>query len=337
MLLLRRSANPHAVRLSDRVMNAMPVVIAWGVNLGIVPLLFTQVAYHRVFYPATILMAWPWLSVIVMLTAAYYGVYAYVFGMRGGRLGGWRVAVGWVAAALFIVMGWLFANAFSLMTNVGAWRGLWQETSVAGAPLGTALNTGDPTLWARWLMMFGLAVTTTAAYAAFDTAVFARREAREYRAWALRCSLGLYAVGAAWFAACGAWYVFGTMAPEVRARLMASPQLALTALTAAGPAVVWLLILAAWRRAREGAAAGIGRGGGIAVIAAQFLILGLNAVSRQFVQNWELSPSVDVAGEAVNLQLGPLVLFLALFVAGLAVVIWMARQAVRAAGRPVES
>ena len=48
-------------RLSERpLMNQMPVIVAVGVNLGVVPLLFTQVAYYRVFYPAGVLMAWPW-------------------------------------------------------------------------------------------------------------------------------------------------------------------------------------------------------------------------------------------------------------------------------------
>ena len=45
----------------------MPVIVAVGVNLGVVPLLFVQLAYHRVFYPATILMAWFWLGIIVLL------------------------------------------------------------------------------------------------------------------------------------------------------------------------------------------------------------------------------------------------------------------------------
>ena len=35
----------------------MPVIVAVGINLGIVPLLFIQVAYYKFFYPATILMA----------------------------------------------------------------------------------------------------------------------------------------------------------------------------------------------------------------------------------------------------------------------------------------
>lgn len=334
MLLLRRRGGEHAARLSDRTLNALPVIVACGVNLGIVPLLFTQVAYYQAFYPAGVLMAWPWLSVILLLTVAYYGVYFYAFGLRDGRLTLARRAGGWAAAVLFLVMGFLFTNYFSLMSNVGAWRGLWAATSVGGAPTGTALNTGDPTLWPRWLLMFGLALQTTAVWALFDGGVFAGRESAAYRRWAAGWAVRLHAAGLVWFAAAGSWYVFGTLAPAVRERLLAGPQIALTALTAAGPGLIWLLLLLGARRAASAPDGGAGRGFAIVVFTAHFLVLGLNAVSRQLVQNWELRPHLDAAAGKVVMQWSPLILFLLLFVAGVGLVIWMLRQAVRAAGKP---
>src|SRR3989304_10151541 len=105
MLLLRWRGGAHAQRLSDRVINAMPFVIAFGINLGIVPLLFTQVAYYQVFYPATILAAWPWFSVILLVMLAYYGVYIYVVGLSRPSLSPFRRAFGWLAAGLFIFVG----------------------------------------------------------------------------------------------------------------------------------------------------------------------------------------------------------------------------------------
>jgi hypothetical protein len=68
--------------------------------------------------------------------------------------------------------------------------------------------------------------------------------------------------------------------------------------------------------------------------AAQYGVLALNAVSRQVVQNAELAPTVDVTLQPVNLQLSPMIVFLALFIAGLAIVYWMVLQAVAAARRP---
>ncbi len=73
--------NEHGRRFSARLMAQMPVIIAMGINLGIVPLLFVQVGFSRIFYPATVLMAWFWFAIIVLLLPAYYGVYVYAFGL----------------------------------------------------------------------------------------------------------------------------------------------------------------------------------------------------------------------------------------------------------------
>lgn len=326
MILARRSS-PQAHRWSARLIKQMPVIIALGVNFGIVPLLFTQVAYYRVFYPATILMAWPWFLVIILLTVAYYGVYIYVTGLKdNAELTLFKRAAGWVSAILFIAIGFLFSNGFSLMTNLHAWPALWQSTSVAGAPLGTALNTSDPTLLPRWLMMFGLALTTVAAYTVFDTGLFAQRESSEYKQWAAKFALTLYTVGLIWFAAMGSWYAFGTWPIEVREQMFASPILLLTSLTALGPGLPWLLIFFQRRQITQTLA--------ILTGLAQFGLLGLNAISRQVLQNIELSKFLDITAEPVNLQLSPLIVFLILFVAGLGVVAWMIVKVLAAERQP---
>jgi hypothetical protein len=322
MLILRWRGGEHGRRLSARVLNALPIAIALGINLGIVPLLFTQVAYHRVFYPATILMAWPWFAVILLLMVAYYGVYYYVVGLRKGSLNRARTAVGWAASVMFVAIGFIFANAFSLMTRVGSWPGLWEATSIAGAPLGIALNTADSTMWPRWLMMFGLALTTTAAYAYFDAGAFAGSESEGYRKWAGRCAFVLYTLGLGWFAAAGTLYIFGTLPAQARESLMSGPGLALTGVTALAPGSSWLLLLL-WRGAPS-------RGRAAAVALTQFAVLALNAVSRQALQNIELAPFLDPAATPVHIQWSPLLLFLALFVGGLALVGWMVAQAMRA-------
>ncbi|MCS6862995.1 MAG: hypothetical protein NZT92_22045, partial [Abditibacteriales bacterium] len=62
----------HARRLAHRLVSVMPILIALGVNFGIVPLLFIQVAYYPVVYPANILIGWFWFAVIPLLLVAYY-------------------------------------------------------------------------------------------------------------------------------------------------------------------------------------------------------------------------------------------------------------------------
>ena len=84
-LCLHLGGNQYGRAFAARLLEQMPVIVAVGVNLGIVPLLFIQVAYFKFFYPATILMAWFWLAIIVLLIPAYYGVYVYAWGLRDGK------------------------------------------------------------------------------------------------------------------------------------------------------------------------------------------------------------------------------------------------------------
>jgi hypothetical protein len=252
-----------------------------------------------------------------------------VIGLRKGERSLLRGASGWVAALMFVIIGFWFANSFSLMTNVGAWGALLEANSFAGAATGTALNTADATLWPRWLMMFGLALTTSAAYVVVDTGVFAGGESEDYKRWALGMAFRLYTLGIIWFGVTGAWYIFGALEAESRAMLLGMPALILTALTALAPGLPWLLILAG--------RGGVTRGRALLTGLAQFGVLALNAVSRQILQNAELAPFMDVTAEPVNVQWSPMILFLVLFVAGLGVVAWIVSQVVKASQQPAAS
>ncbi|RME44173.1 MAG: hypothetical protein D6791_13780, partial [Chloroflexi bacterium] len=284
----------NARRLAHRLIGAMPIVIALGVNFGIVPLLFTQVAYYQVYYPAGVLIAWPWFSVIVLLTVAYYGVYIYATQVKKGHVRWWGIAAGWVSAALFVVIGFLFANNFSLMTNIDRWMEIYRQTAVSGAPTGLALNLGDPTLLPRWLMMLGLAMTTTAAYVIVDAAFFAGSETDEYRRFAARFAVGLYLLGHVWFSIMGAWYLFGAVDPAMLALARTQPALVvLGTLTALSPGVPWLLILAQRRGVNRRLAGYTG--------VAQFGVLALNAISRQWLQNAEIGRYITLGQESVKM------------------------------------
>jgi magnesium-transporting ATPase (P-type) len=289
--------------------------------------LFTQVAYYQVFYPATILMAWPWLGIIPLLTLAYYGVYIYAAGFRLGGPGPTRFkqSAGWVSALLFLAIGFIFTSAFALMTNISAWPALWQQTSVAGAPLGIAHSLANPTLWPRWLLMLGLALTTTAAYVVVDTGWFAQKESGAYKQWTARFGLEVYSAGVVLFVVAGVAYVFGGWPAELRQLLFTNPVFMLAAISAGLP---WLLILA---QVRQGA---ITQGLAMATGLGQSGVLALNAISRQLAQNAELEKYLDVTGQPVQVDWSPMILFLVLFAAGLALVIWMVRKVLIAVRGP---
>lgn len=317
-LFLHVRGNENARHFGGRLMRQMPVIVAIGVNLGIVPLLFIQTAYYQVFYPATILMAWTWLAIIALLIPAYYGVYLYAWGCKNGeKLAWWQAAAGWCAAGMFIVIGFIFVNGFSLMGHVDRWGELWSNSSVGGAALGTALNIGDATLWPRWLLMFGLALQTTAVWLLVDVEWLDSSSANDdYRRWAWGFAKKLYMFGLVWFAAAGSWYVFGTWSADLYESMFQWPVLAVTVATALAPGLPWLLMMVGGRR----------RAVVVFIALAQFGVLGVNAVSRQVVQNFELAPFWDVYSMPEDVQWGPLIMFLVVFVVGLGVIGWMIAQ-----------
>ena len=59
--------------------------ISLAITFGIAPLLFMQVLFGRFFYTATILVAWAWLGMLVVLTVAYYLNYVAKFRLRAGK------------------------------------------------------------------------------------------------------------------------------------------------------------------------------------------------------------------------------------------------------------
>jgi len=372
-VLFRLRSHEHGRRFADRLMAQMPVIIALGVNFGIVPLLFTQLAYHKFFYPATILMAWFWLAIIGLLTAAYYGVYVYASGLgKGGQGSGVRgqgsgvrdstpvdqssiinhqssimrprplvpgprplTVAGWIAAVFFIVIGFLFANGLSLMDHVDRWGELWLSHSTGGAALGTALNVSDGTLWPRWLLMFGLALTTTAVWMLVDQAWFAGRESPDYKRWVSGAAPKLYTLGMVWFAVAGSWYVFGTWSPELRGSMFGGWKLALAMATAIAPGLPWVLMMVAWRATASGSQHAPGRVTVSLLALAQFGVLAVNAVSRQVVQNLNLAEFFQWSDQPVR-EWSPLVVFLVLFVAGLGVVMWIVAQVAKAPANLVD-
>jgi hypothetical protein len=314
----------HPKRWSTRLMNEMPIIVAMGVNFGIVPLLFIQVAYSKLFYPATILMAWFWLAVILLLIPAYYGVYVYLFYLaNGGRMMNWaKRSIGWASALAFIVISFIFVNAMSLMTNVQAWPELWKMQDAAGAVQGIGLNLWDPTLWPRWLMVFGIALTTSAVWVVFDAAWFGRSESDGYKDWSAGFAWKLYSIGLAWFALAGSWYVFGTWRADVYAAMFSWPLLLLTIATALSPGLPWVLLLYARQKNLA-----LSRPVVSLIAAAQFGVIAVNGISRQMVQNLEIQDYFPVAAQPVDPQWSEFALFMFSVVVGLAVVVWMIQQA----------
>jgi len=171
--------------------------------------------------------------------------------------------------------------------------------------------------------MLGLALGTTAAWAVFDAAWFARRESDDYRRWAARLARWLFVGSAVWTGIAGTCYIACGWSASLRQTMFSGPLLVLTAVTGVAPLVpaVWM-----WLRRQPL----ISRGEAALLALAQLLVLAVNAISRQVVQNLELRPYLDVAVQPTNVQWSPVIVFLLLCVAGRGVSAWMGAKAVEA-------
>lgn len=172
-LVFRHSRSKYGNIWATRLIRAMPIIIALGINLGIVPLLFIQLLYPRAFYPATALMGWHWLLIIWLLIPAYYGIYIYVYGMSKSQMEhtimpAWKRASGWLSALFFLIIGFFFVNGLVLMSSPESWKSLWLSSESAGATLGLGSAVGEVSLWPRWILMFGLALGTLGAWTLAD-------------------------------------------------------------------------------------------------------------------------------------------------------------------------
>ena len=151
-----------------RLLKQMPVVMAMGINLGIVPLLFIQAAYYKVFYPSTILMAWHWLGILALVLPAYYLLYITSALVGAGRK--WLPVLSGCGASLLLVsVGLIFASAWTLMASPDSWTELWRAKSVAGAATGLGSYWGDPVVYLRFISVCGLALLTVTFWLLFDS------------------------------------------------------------------------------------------------------------------------------------------------------------------------
>ncbi len=124
-----------------------PSVMAGAVTLGVAPLLFVQLAYHRQFYAASITSAWWWLLVIAAAILAYYLFYAAASARRPGVFLG-------VAVLGLLYVSLVYSSVFSMTERPDLYRAIY-----AGNPSGWAVN-GAVGLWGfRWLHMVSGAIT----------------------------------------------------------------------------------------------------------------------------------------------------------------------------------
>lgn len=139
----------HFQNINDRhpvnrdIAHNLPFTIAFTINFGIAPLLFLQILFGNFFYTSSLLMASFWLSLVIILIAAYFLAYIYKYKydtLNDGKLlvsGGFILLMLWVA--------FIMCNNLTMMQMPQTWKRYFDS------PTGFFLNMGDPSLIPRYL------------------------------------------------------------------------------------------------------------------------------------------------------------------------------------------
>jgi len=122
----------------------IPVFLAATITIGIAPLLFVQAIYGQYFYTSTILIAWPWFLLLVLLCIAYYGFYYVAY--NGQRRPGPAGIVLFVSLVLVLIVGFIQSTNVTLMQTPTHWAAKY-----FASPTGWSNNLSDPTLIPRYL------------------------------------------------------------------------------------------------------------------------------------------------------------------------------------------
>jgi hypothetical protein len=279
----------------------LPHTLALAINLGVAPLLFLQVTWGTHFFSSSVLMAVPWLLVIPTLILAYYGLYA----LQTGRA---QELVAPIVALLMLAIAFVLVNNMTLMLEPGRWAVYERSRD------GLFLNLSMPLIWPRWLHFVVACVAVGGLFQAVQegwrrwrhrSVIRARRErGLAIFAWATKVQV---LVGLTQIA---------VLPPGLRNQFLGKDPL-LTGLAVLGLALALGAIV-------TGQMKKLWPTTGLYLVTMVVMIAMRQALRVAFQRN---------PGQLLDLHVqtewGPLLLFLACFVAGLWAVAWMVRLVLR--------
>lgn len=281
-----------------------PYTIAFAVNMGVAPLLFIQVLYGHFIYSSSILMASWWLSVIAMLILAYYGAYIYDFKFDSMR--GLRTCMAGFCVALLLVIAFLFTNNMTLMLQPESWSAYFTDAG------GGFLNTADPTLIPRYLHFVIGAVAVAGLYMAL-IGHFGFVKSKADPQSLIERGMSYFTLATAIQVLLGFWFLIA-LPKHVMLQFMGDNMYG-TTLLMLGLVLAGLVLFLGYKRQV------------LKTCGAALLLLVIMILMRDLVRTTYLAPYFTPADLQVHAEYSPMIFFLVVFVAGLALVGYMLKLA----------
>lgn len=312
-----RNSPASALQLSAAYSLArrLPVVMTFVINLGVPPLLFSQVLYGRALYTSSVLIGFWWISVIVLLTICYWLLYRFSAGAERGKVAWPYGLAAWILAE---VIARIYTSNMTLMLRPGVWRDMYAKSG-----LGTALPMDDPTITPRWLFMLAGGLTATGLWMVW----LASRKQIETRVRTyLAATGGRLALLMIVAQTVLAFLVFKAQPEAVKTGLATTALYKFSGLGWLGVAGV-ILFCAAWSAFAKPATALVGW----LAATAGFLSIACMTLYRDGIRDLTLAlTGYDVWARVVDTNWSVVGLFLGLFVVGLGVLGWLVSVMVRA-------
>ncbi|MFB3923859.1 MAG: hypothetical protein ACE145_19215 [Terriglobia bacterium] len=289
--------------LARRAARVMPPIVAFTITLGVAPLLFLQLLYGQLFYTSSVLMAWSWLAVVLLLVLGYYGIYW--FNMQQEELGPRAFWVMLLTSLFFLHIMKIFTQNMSLLERPQ----IFFEKFLAG-PVGNYLGLADLLTFAR-LSHF---LVASLAVAGLGLAVIAGQwshEAPELSAWSRRYGIRWFMAGTGVQLLTGLWFLF-SQPHEIRSSFLGGDRLS-TAILVAAVILAVLGMLAARRSLAACTVAIVGT-------------ISLMTVVRHIARIARLQPYFDPHTLPVEGQWIVFSIFVVVLLAGIGTLGWMLYQ-----------
>ena len=294
----------------------LPVAMAFTVTLGVAPLLFVQTLYGSVFYTSSVLMGWPWFSVIILLLIVYSLIYRVAW--RGQEPSGLMKIFSVIINLGLLTIAFIYVNNMTLALRPETWAAKY-----LARPGGTSLNLGDPTFWPRYLHFMIAALAVTGMVLATVGAKRIKNGDEGGRPW-LQTGAFWFVVPTALQIATGLWWLIALPKP-VMTPLMGGD----TAQTMVFMISITLPIFALIMMALS---IKLDRPFGIVHGASWLLILTVvgMVLTRQYVREGMLADHFDTATLEVIPQWGVFTIFAVLLLVAFGTVAWMAKELAKA-------
>jgi hypothetical protein len=313
----RSKALPEYEQLAETLAKVLPVATAASITLGIPPLLFLQALYGPMFYTSSVLMAWPWLSVIAILMIGYYAYYYMALRKTDTPFPLWA---GVVSSISFILIAYLYTNNMLLMIQPEHFWSMWKQKA-----MGMMLHPGDPVLWPRFLH-FLVGAIAVSGLLVMTIGLAKRRTDQLLYQTGLKIGGLIFTVATVVQFGIGTWQLIALKGELLRAFMGGDVYATALFMVGLSTALVALMLILV---------AALGRAPVLMTIAGSSAILVtivLMSLMRAFVRDAYLGGRFLVAQQPVIPQWSAVIVFLVLMVGGIAVVGWMVHAVVTRRG-----